>query len=168
MFIGGNRSTGMRTSVTVTTITTIRQHTMIKNVLRIENPDISSRLRHSNSSALLPLAVPFLPRGIGCGCRSPRGRLLSVRPPPPPAICLEFQDALSFVQLCSAASPAAPLRRCRFPPQLPAEHLMHQAFPPAPVAFPCTFQKSACRCDCQNRFRSPWCASAYPRSEERR
>src|ERR1700719_3634577 len=153
--MGGNRSTGIRTRVTVPTIATIRQHTMMKNGLRIENPDISWRLRHSHLPARLPLAVPFLLRGIGCGSRSPRGRLLSARSPPLHATCLEFQDEPSFVQLCSAASPAAPLPGFRFPPQLPADHLTPPAFPPAPVVFPCTFRKSACRCDCQNRFRSP-------------
>ena len=51
----------MRTSVTVPTIATIRQHTMMKNGLRIEKPDISSLLRHSRSRGATSFGCTFSP-----------------------------------------------------------------------------------------------------------
>ena len=61
MLIGGKRSTGMRTSVTVPTIAITRHATIMKNGYLIEKPDISFSLRLFRPGLRLPLAGHFSP-----------------------------------------------------------------------------------------------------------
>src|SRR5579864_4735536 len=104
MLIGGNRSTGIRTRVTVPTIATIRQRTIMKKGYRIANPDIRFRPPIPAPSHSPPWAAPFLLRGTHRGSPRSPGRC-------PPAQLQFPPDRPPPLPTSLAASPPPPVYR---------------------------------------------------------
>src|SRR5215475_6612286 len=154
MLIGGNRSTGIRTSATVPTIAIIRQATIIKNGYLIENPDIT--LPSLPRQPLPPLrAARDLLAETRSDSQSRLGRLRSARKRSRLARCLPFQASQVSLQPRSANLAPAPSRRFRFATPLPAARSAHSVSLAKPISTPHTFRAAVAHLCSQNRFPSP-------------
>src|SRR5215475_7349454 len=161
MLIGGNRSTGIRTSATVPTMAIIRQATIIKNGYLIENPDITLPSLPRQPFPQLRAARDLLP-GTRYGSQSRLGRLSSIRKQSRLARYLPTLASRVSLQSRSANSMPAPLRRFRSATLLPAAPSVRSVSLARPASTPHTFQATVVRLCSQNRFLSPSSSSADP------